>query len=105
MRLRWLKAVWESVFLAVQGICSAEAGHEHCVPGEDGHLRTHLSVLPSEFERLSGRLERHRGGRAVRTDRHRDIHERERVLGKVQPADDLCPMLFSATRVDMKLMW
>ena len=92
------------MFLVVRGICSAEAEHEHCVPGEDGHLRTHVSVLPGKIQHLSGWLERGRRGHAVRTDRHRDIHERERVLGKVQPADDLCPMLSSATRVDMKLM-
>ena len=90
--------------MAVRGIDSAEAEHEHYVPGEDGHARKHVSVLPGESERLSGRLERDRGGHAVRTHRHRNIHERERVLGKVQPADDLCPMLSSATRVDMKLM-
>ena len=90
--------------MAVRGICSAESEHEHYVPGEDGHARMHVSVLPGEFERLSGRLERDRGGHVIRTDRHRDIHERNGSSMRSSPPDDRCPMLSSATRVDMKLM-
>ena len=56
----------------------------------------HVFVQPGKFERLSGRLERDREGHAVRTDRDRDIHERERVLDEIQsPRRSMSHVVFS----------